>query len=130
MAQRLLGKDISIDAFMTSPAVRARTTAQLFAEAYGVPEKNLIEVPSLYMAETPAFISAIRSAPEEADTLAVFSHNNGITRFANSVSEARIDHMPTCSVFALQCTIERWQDFQGHGNRFLFFDFPKSADTR
>lgn len=127
MAQRLLDKDIAIDAFMTSPAVRASTTARLFAEVYGIPEKDLIEVPSLYMADSAAFIAAIRNAPDGAETLAVFSHNNGITQFANSVSDARIDHMPTCSVFAVQCDIARWQEFQGIGNRFLFFDSPKNT---
>jgi len=125
MAQRLLDRGIWIDAFMTSPAVRARTTARLFATAYGVPEKDLIEVPSLYMAEPPAFIEAIRRAPLGSATLAIFSHNNGITRFANAVSEARIDHMPTCSIFVVQCAIDDWQQFQGSGNRFLFFDSPR-----
>lgn len=39
MAKRLADKKIKIDAFISSPAKRAKKTAEEFAEAYGVKEK-------------------------------------------------------------------------------------------
>src|SRR5690606_34139980 len=126
MAKRLLKKNIAIDAFISSPAIRAKTTAGFFAKEYGTDKKELIIVPELYMADSRAFINAIRNAPTEANTIALFSHNNGITEFANVISETRIDHMPTCSVFAVHCEIENWKEFDDHGNRFYFFDYPKA----
>lgn len=126
MAKRLLKKKIGIDAFLSSPAKRARTTAEYFAEVYGVQKKQILLFPELYLAGHDAFVKVIREAPEKADSIAVFSHNNGITEFANRLSEARIDNMPTCAVFAVKCPIRHWIDFQPEGNDYYFFDFPKS----
>lgn len=125
MAKRLLKKNIKIDAFISSPAKRAKTTAEYFAEEYGVSRKKIILIPELYMATASAFINAIQNAPPEANTIAIFSHNNGITDFANMLSEARIDNMPTCSVFAVTADVPDWQSFEPGKTSFYFFDYPK-----
>ncbi len=113
MAKRLLKKKIRIDTFISSPAKRARTTAEYFAKEYGVNKKEIIIVPELYMANFDAFIRTIRNAPSSANSIAIFSHNNGITEFANVLSSARIDNMPTCSVFAVTAEIVDWTSIRG-----------------
>jgi phosphohistidine phosphatase len=92
-----------------------------------MPKDKIILVPELYMANNDAFVKTIREAPQKSDAIAIFSHNNGITEFANRISEARIDDMPTCSVFAVKCHISDWSEFQPEKNDFYFFDFPKSV---
>ena len=125
MARRLLERGIKIDLFLTSPAKRARTTAELFAAEYGV-EKSLIQIiPQLYRAGEKAFLQTIRAVPGDPQTIALFSHNNGITQFANVLSSASIDHMPTCSIFTVKCPVGKWSDFQTRVNEFDFFDRPK-----
>ena len=126
MARRLLKKHIPIDAILSSPAKRAKSTAELFAKEYDLPKKKIILVAELYMASQEAFVSTIRNAPEKAGSIAVFSHNNGITEFANQLSETRIDNMPICSVFAVKAEINKWSDFEPGKNEFYFFDYPKS----
>jgi phosphohistidine phosphatase len=126
MAKRLLKKKVPIDAFLSSPAKRAKSTAELFAHEYGVEKNKIITIAELYMANNEAFVKTIRNAPPKADTIALFSHNNGITVFANTLSEMQIDHMPTCSVFAVQSPISNWKDFEPGSNNFYFFDYPKS----
>lgn len=127
MAKRLLKKDIKIDAFISSPAKRARSTAEYFAEEYGISKKKIIFVPGLYMATPGVFINTIQNAPGDAKTIAIFSHNNGITDFANMLSDARIDNMPTCSVFAVKADIADWHSFEPGNNSFYFFDYPKKS---
>jgi len=61
-----------------------------------------------------------------AKTIAIFSHNPGITDFANLLTDTRIDNMPTCSVFAVKADIRNWEDFEKASKQFWFFDFPKS----
>lgn len=127
MALRLFKKNILIEAILSSPAVRARSTAEYFANEYQIDSKDIIIVPELYMANSAAFIQAIRHAPPGVDIIAVFSHNNGITEFANTLTHVRIDHMPTCSMFAITTDIRSWDDFSQENNRFLFFDYPKNV---
>ena len=126
MARRLHKKKVPIDAILSSPAKRAKSTADYFAIEYDIAKKKIILVPELYMASSDAFIKTIRNAPEKADSIALFSHNEGITQFANSLSETRIDHMPTCSVFAVKADIGNWNSFEPGKTEFYFFDYPKS----
>ena len=126
MAKRLLKKKVPIDVILSSPAKRARSTAEYFAKEYEIPKKKIFLIPDLYMASNDAFIRTIRNAPEKADAIALFSHNNGITQFANTLSETKIDHMPTCSVYAVKANIDSWGSFETGETEFYFFDYPKS----
>jgi len=127
MAKRLLKRKISIDAFISSPARRARDTAAYFAEAYGVNKNQIVLVPELYMARHDDFVKTIRNAPQNANCIAIFSHNNGITDFANVISNTRIDEMPTCAVFAVKSDIDDWTQFYPENNEYYFFDYPKNV---
>ncbi|MBO9636087.1 MAG: histidine phosphatase family protein [Chitinophagaceae bacterium] len=126
MAKRLLDKNVRIDAFITSPARRAKKTAALFAEVYGKDKEHLILVPSLYHAEPPDFFKAIMQAPDQAATIAIFSHNPGITAFVNMLTKVNVDDMPTCAVYAVQCELDSWTGFETVHKDFWFFDYPKS----
>ena len=125
MAKRILQKKINIDLFISSPAKRAKKTAQLFAEELGVDPHKIILFPELYLASPADFIAAISKSPPEAATIAVFSHNPGITEFANTLTDVRIDDMPTCAVFAITVGTENWSGFDQADKKFLFFDYPK-----
>src|SRR5688572_28335047 len=77
MAKRLRDKKVDIDAFITSPAKRAKKTASLFAKEYGMHKDDIILVDALYHAGPEEFYKAIENAPEKAKTIAIFSHNPG-----------------------------------------------------
>jgi len=127
MAERLIQKNVRIDSFLSSPAKRALGTARLFIEVYGRGPSEIIVAPELYLASMAAFTQTIINAPENSSSIALFSHNTGITEFANSLSENKIVHIPTCGVFAVNCPIDYWRDFQTGINEFYFFDYPKSS---
>jgi phosphohistidine phosphatase len=126
MAKRLAKKDIKIDAFISSPAKRAKKTAQIFAEAFEVEKDDIIYVPELYNASLPVFSRIIRSLDEELKSIAIFSHNPGITEFVNTLtSEIRIDNIPTCGIFAVRFPEGSWAEFDTAVKEFWFFDYPK-----
>jgi phosphohistidine phosphatase len=124
MAKRLKKRNLSIDQFISSTAKRARKTAKYFAEEYDVKKDSIKEVEDLYMATTPGFIKTIEDTRNKHDVIALFSHNPGITEFANSLTDTRIDDMPTCSVFAVQANVDDWKEFMNAEKKFLFFDYP------
>ncbi len=65
MAKRLRKKDVEIDAFISSPANRALSTAEYFAKQYGLKSKNIIVIPSLYAAAAEAFYNVIEVIADE-----------------------------------------------------------------
>lgn len=127
MAQRVMDKHISIDAFISSPAKRAQTTATLFCETMGGSAADLIQIKNLYHAAPEVFYEVIAAADNDCSTIAVFAHNPGITYFVNELTEVQVDNMPTCAVFAVSAAIDKWENFAAAKKKFLFFDYPKNS---
>lgn len=126
MAKRLLDRNIPIDAFVSSPAKRAKKTAELFCETYGKKEDSIFYVTMLYHAGGDVLNDVVTQLDDTFDTVAIFSHNPGITAFVNTLNpEVQIDNMPTCGVFAVRLPIAKWAEFNKAKREFLFFDYPK-----
>lgn len=126
MAKRLADKKVEIDTFISSPAKRAKKTASLFAKEFGQGKDDLVLIDDLYHAGPEQFYAAIEKAPAKAKTIAIFSHNPGITDFVNELTDTRVDDMPTCAVYAVKVDIKDWSEFRKAKREFWFFDFPKS----
>ena len=127
MAKRLLDKNIPVDLFVASPAKRAAKTARYFAEAYGFTKKDILFKDELYLPPAAVFYQVIEHLSDQHTHVAVFSHNNGITDFANELTNARIDDIPTCGVFAVNIHCDHWKDFREAKKDFWFFDSPKAG---
>lgn len=123
MANFLKNLGVRIDSFVTSPAKRALTTCKYFAEVFE--NENITKVEKLYDASSSDFLEVIENLSNEIENVAIFSHNNGITYFANSLTNENIEHMPTCSVVAFKISAESWKDFKNAEKNFLFFHTPK-----
>lgn len=126
MAKRIKDKGIVIDAFVSSPAKRARKTAKLFAEEWDKSKKDIELQEALYEAGVPQFEQVMQELNNEWNTVALFSHNPGITDFVNSLTDTRVDDMPTCAVYAVQIETDNWQNATAATKKFLFFDYPKN----
>lgn len=126
MAQRLLDKDIAIDAFISSPAKRAKKTAGIFANAYGIDKEAILFFDELYLAPPSVFYNVISRTDNTLNHIAVFAHNPGISDFANELTNARVDDLPTCGIFAVSAETDDWATFSTATKNFLFCDFPKS----
>ena len=128
MAKRLIDKKIKIDAFVASPAKRAKKTAELFCEQYHQPTDSIEFISSLYHAGEEDFYAVVEQLDDRFDTVAIFSHNPGITYFVNTLSEqVQVDDMPTCGIYAIKVHTKKWSDFKKAKKEFLFFDYPKKA---
>jgi len=125
MAKRLMDKKVAIDVFISSPAVRALSTATYFHQAYKAKKDQLITIPVLYHASGDVFYDVIKQIDNKHNTVALFSHNPGITVMVNSLGVAKVDNMPTCSVFGVHADIENWQEFEAAVKQFWMFDYPK-----
>ncbi|MFL9834632.1 SixA phosphatase family protein [Chryseobacterium terrae] len=120
MSKFLKNSSIGIDYFISSPAVRALSTCKIFNQTYnltfGTDEK-------LYNPSESNFESVIYDLNDNLNSVAFFSHNNGISNFANSISED-VFHFPTCGVAGFQIECDSWSQFDGADKKLLFFYEP------
>ena len=128
MAQRLIHKKIKVDAIIASPAKRAKKTASIFAKEYEIDKDEIILKEELYAAPITAFYDVVSSIKDKFDSIAIFSHNPGITDFANSLTDTKIDNIPTCGVFAVKVRTKHWSDFKEAEKEFWFADYPKAEE--
>jgi len=127
MAKRLLDKKIKLDLFVSSPAKRAKKTAELFCQKLNMKEDDILFISKLYHASPEIFYEVIEELDNKFSTVAIVSHNPGITYFANDLSGSKvIDNMPTCAIFAIKVDIDKWSDFANAKKEYLFFDYPKN----
>jgi phosphohistidine phosphatase len=126
MAERLSEKKIDIDALVSSPAKRAARTAKTFAEEFKIKKDDIIFKTELYMASADIFFEVIKKMDDHLNCVGIFSHNPGLTDFANELTEVRVDNIPTCGIFAVKADIKHWADFKEAKKKFWFFDYPKA----
>lgn len=125
MANRLLVKQTAIDLFISSPAKRAKTTAQQFAQIYKVDKESIVYKSELYHAPDFVYTEVIKKLDDTSDSIIVFAHNPGITDFINGLGLVQLDNMPTSGVFGFTCNTSHWIDVEKSKKSFLYFDYPK-----
>ena len=114
------------DLFQPQPGFKSKQTCEYFCEEYDK-DNSLIQFDErLYHAPEQMFYTVLESLNDTIQSVALFSHNPGITDFVNSLGAGvRIDDMPTCGVYAIEADIDTWKEIHGSPKRFLFFDYPK-----
>ena len=117
-------KGIEIQQFVTSPAKRALTTCRYFSEVYD--NKDIKKVEELYHASSKEFLETINELDEKFDHVALFSHNNGISDFASSLTSETV-LFPTCGVAVFEIDCEEWSHFEGAEKKLLHFFAPKEV---
>jgi phosphohistidine phosphatase len=120
MSEFIKNNNVPIDCFVSSPAVRALTTCEIFNESYQI---NITTDEKLYNPSERNFESVIYDLDDSHHSVAFFSHNNGISNFANSISED-IFHFPTCGVAGFEIDCQSWSEFDGANKKLLFFYEP------
>lgn len=127
MAERLLRKDIKIDAFISSPAKRAKKTCKAFCKVYDRDAEEIIFKEELYHAPSRIYYDVLMATDNSYKRIAVFGHNPGISDFVNTlVANVSVGDMPTCAIFAVQAFTDVWEDFESAEKELLFFDYPKN----
>lgn len=124
MGAWLKSQGFSIDQVLSSPAKRTQQTTELVIEQLGMNSSAVDYRDELYHAVPDVFFNVIRSVPNEINTLLIVSHNDGITHFANQLTNARIDYMQPGSVFIVKCDLDNWSGFETAAREFVGYKQP------
>jgi len=127
MGERFHSRGETLDRVISSPAVRAHTTAELFCEACGFPVPDIETEPDLYFLGSGSIEDVILRQDDQLRALMLVFHNPDITFFANSFDdEVHIDNVPTSGLVKLTCDIAQWRDWSRANSAFDYFDYPKN----
>lgn len=128
MGKRMKHRQFKPDKVLSSPAVRALTTATIIVRELGISASTVIQDERLYLATPKATLQVIQELGGTAAHLMLFGHNPGITEFADQVSRERsIDNMPTCAMYTVQFDIADWSQLAWGTGVNAEFDYPRKS---
>ncbi len=125
MSKLLKKEKVKPDIIYSSPAVRALTTAEIFANELYYPKEKIVCEQNIYESGIFELEEITRNIPDINSTVIMFGHNPGITSYANHLGDKYIDSMPTCSIVGIELGVNSWKEVErGKGKTFLF-EYPK-----
>lgn len=123
MGRLLARRDVVPELILTSTANRARTTAELVAEASGF-AGTFEEVPTLYHAGPETYFEVVRASAGDEDRVMVVGHNPGIQRLVAWLGGAD-ERMPTAALAHVEIDVDGWEGLDGAASRLVSLWRPR-----
>lgn len=129
MGKRLREKGVLPDEVISSPALRAITTAKLITSELGFAIENIKSEKAIYEATCSTLLKIVNDLGNEHDFVALFGHNNGITDLAVYLTNAEIFNIPTSGMVMIYFPFDDWKMAGKETGDVEFFDYPKNSEN-
>lgn len=93
----------------SSDAVRAKTTAIYFKEAFEIDDTNFTTSDRLYDFSGHNVVDFIHEIDDSIHCVMIVGHNHAFTSIANMLGNTYIDNVPTCGFVQLEFEDEEWK---------------------
>ena len=127
MGQRLARAGYRADAIISSPAVRAATTADLIAEEIGFHRSRILRKHSVYASGLATLLEVLTQIDNAHQHAMLVGHNPGVTQLCNHLCAGDLDNMPTCSIACIEFDAQSWEDAVREKGHLAAFDYPKNT---
>ena len=111
-------------AFYTSSAVRALSTANIIAEKINF-KGEFKSFDELYDFEGKNLLKFVKNLDDKFETIFIVGHNYAITNICEILSDSAIGSIPTCGIFGIGFDIEKFCDIEEKIGKVLLYDYPK-----
>lgn len=125
MGKRAAEAGIRPSQIISSPAVRAWTTAKAFAKELGYPIEFLQREDGLYLASLDNLLDAVATQDPGFNNLMLFAHNPGLTDFANYLVPGLTSNLPTAGVVSVNLDCDDWMLYDRPKTELVVYDYPK-----
>lgn len=129
MAKRLADYAIKPQLLVSSPAKRAITTAQIFAEHLAIPVNEIELEQQIYEALPNTLLQLIGKLDNNLDSVAFFGHNPGLTLLVNYLADEHIYNLTTCGIVHLRFDdATDWAQLSVGMGTNVWFTFPSKEE--
>jgi phosphohistidine phosphatase len=125
MARRVVAAGIRPSQIISSPAVRAWTTAKVFARELNFPIEFLQREDGLYLASLDNLLDAVATQDPGFNNLMLFAHNPGLTDLANYLVPGLTSNLPTTGVVSVNLDCDDWMLHDRPQSELMVYDYPK-----
>ena len=125
MGKRIAEAGIRPSQIISSPAVRAWTTARTFAKELGYPPEFLQREDGLYLASLDNLLDVIATQDNGFNHLMLFGHNPGLTDLVNYFVPGLTNNLPTSGVVSVDLDCDNWMLYDRPATELVLHDYPK-----
>lgn len=129
MGSVLKRRNVLPDLIMSSPAVRALTTAKIFASQLGYDKDKIMVEAALYSFDLQQMIAIAENTIDHISSLMIVSHNPTMMQFVMKLCKTEIEKFPTSGVFQLETDADSWGNITEADFKLVFSDFPKNHSS-
>ena len=122
MGKILASKNITVDTILSSPALRAKTTAQLIAKELGI--TDIVYKDLIYEASVENLLHLIKQCNNKDNTVVLIGHNPSLNLLASYWVDFN-DNIPTCGILEFECNTHKWENISKNNVKFVSFEYPK-----
>jgi phosphohistidine phosphatase len=126
MGKRLQKRDVKPDLILSSPAIRALTTAEIFAKKLDYKLKDIVVDDRLYAGEADDLLDVIHKLGDNLERVMLFGHNPELTELAHRLA-SEIARMPTCAVAEFTFGTKSWSKIGKTKPAKVALDYPKKS---
>lgn len=113
ISHELKKSGISADLIISSPAKRARQTAEVFANTLDYPKNSIRFEKKLYSGKSPEnFLIMLSELEDELNTVFVFGHNPSVYYYMVYLMRDFTHDVPTCSTVAIDFGVDSWSGLE------------------
>lgn len=125
MGKHLKSLHVSPDIIISSPAERAKITAEFIAEQLDYSLEKIEFEEEIYEASPRTLLRLINNLDNKLDYVAMVGHNPTFTYIAEYLTKNEIGNMPTCSVVKINFEIDEWAEVSEGLGELIWFEYPK-----
>lgn len=125
MGRRMLGAGIRPSLVISSPALRAWSTAKIVAAELSYPAEFLQREKDLYHASADRLFDVIARQDEGFNNMLLVAHNPGLTDLANKLIPGLTSNLPTAGYVSIEVDTETWELRGRKSVKLLMHDYPK-----
>ncbi|HTL81301.1 MAG TPA: histidine phosphatase family protein [Bacteroidia bacterium] len=127
MSERLI-KVVKGPHIITSPAIRAVSTALIFSRTFGVEPQKIWMEKRLYESAPEEYLDVIRTIDDKHHEVLLFGHNPVITEVLDMLASSGTEEMSTCAVAGIEFNVKSWKEIAPEHAKLFLFDFPKNKE--
>ncbi len=128
MAQCFREREEALDLIISSTAVRAMSTALIFAKELDMAASSVDRMSNLYHSTVPNLLSSLHNLPDTKRRVMLFGHNPGLTELVEHLCGEDIGNLPTCGTVRIDLDVDEWKLVSRDLGTMIWMDYPRQHE--
>jgi phosphohistidine phosphatase len=128
MGRRLQEIGIRPDLIVSSPAVRAKHTAEYVSEQLHYDIDLIRFDPEVYESSVRSLLAVVNKLEDQYHCVLIFGHNPTLTYLSEYLTKEAIGNIPTTGAVCIDFDFDSWELVSEGTGHMRWFEYPKGLD--